>query len=280
MKNLMVNNYTVYKVTLLCLLISILSVVGYGHTHADELPTTTSKDFTFAFVPSGINYQIDLGEWYQIAADTIGIDVAELIESEDTIKTVANANGSTPRAVIKAIFAVERAELGELRNDGYITRDQYLTRRNEIKVEIQDFVRTEYDSSTDTATQAEQWGELGLDTYTYDLQQDCFCYGFREFTVHVIDGEVSTIYGYDGDAVAIILDTENGVDASELFDVNLDRFRTMEGWFEYIAEQEARDPFALTAQFDPTLGYLTSTYTDYHEMMADDEIGYTISNFR
>jgi hypothetical protein len=41
-----------------------------------------------------------------------------------------------------------------------------------------------------------------------------------------------------------------------------------------------RKPVKQTLNFNPTYGYPTSVFFDFSEMIADEEIGYEITNFK
>jgi len=61
-------------------------------------------------------------------------------------------------------------------------------------------------------------------------------------------------------------------------EVNDPSFKTVEGYFKYIRNKQSKNPVQESLNFDPIMGYPTYIYFDISEMIADEEIGYTISN--
>ena len=58
------------------------------------------------------------------------------------------------------------------------------------------------------------------------------------------------------------------------------RPKTIEELFNIIDSKLEDDPFSYSLQFDENYGYPIDIYFDMDEMIADEEIGYTISNFK
>ena len=56
--------------------------------------------------------------------------------------------------------------------------------------------------------------------------------------------------------------------------------KTIEELFNIIDSKLEDDPFSYSLQFDENYGYPIDIYFDMDEMIADEEIGYTISNFK
>ena len=50
--------------------------------------------------------------------------------------------------------------------------------------------------------------------------------------------------------------------------------------FEIIAEKLNDNPFLYTIKFDQSFGYPIDIYFDMDEMIADEEIGYYVTNFK
>ena len=56
--------------------------------------------------------------------------------------------------------------------------------------------------------------------------------------------------------------------------------KTVDELFNIIDEKLKDDPFIFTLKFDQTYGFPIDIYFDMDEMIADEEIGYTISDFK
>ncbi len=109
-----------------------------------------------------------------------------------------------------------------------------------------------------------RWNELGIADYDYRFERVCFC--TPDF---VRPGIISVRAG----AIAWVLDPD---DASPL-DSGL--YLTLDELFDEI--QDAIDDWAddLLVSYEPTRGYPRSIEIDYFFGLADDEIGYRVSDF-
>ncbi len=54
---------------------------------------------------------------------------------------------------------------------------------------------------------------------------------------------------------------------------------TIEGVFEHIADAYRRRAASVTATYDPDRGYPVSTFVDYEQNVADEELGYGVRDF-
>jgi hypothetical protein len=68
----------------------------------------------------------------------------------------------------------------------------------------------------------------------------------------------------------------NGVDYADL---EYETHKTIDEFFDYIEERQNQNPVIENLEFDSIYGFPSYIYFDISEMIADDEIGYTITNF-
>jgi hypothetical protein len=54
---------------------------------------------------------------------------------------------------------------------------------------------------------------------------------------------------------------------------------TIDEFFEYIKNQRLENPIVESLEFDSMYGFPTYIYFDISEMIADEEIGYTLTDF-
>jgi hypothetical protein len=108
----------------------------------------------------------------------------------------------------------------------------------------------------------EKWTQQELSNYQFTLQITCFCMVeyTRPKTVVVKNNEVISV---DGTSI------EEWSDSS---------FRTIDDFFKYIREIQSQNPARESLEFDEVKGYPPYIYFDIDERIADEEIGYSISN--
>lgn len=110
----------------------------------------------------------------------------------------------------------------------------------------------------------ERWEAAGLDGYEMTLRRVCFCPApdyTGPFGVTVRGGELAAV-------------TLDGVRVDD------DRGETVEDLFELIENAYARKAETVAVEFDPELGYPTNVSIDYSAQVADEEIGYMVSDLR
>ena len=111
------------------------------------------------------------------------------------------------------------------------------------------------------------WTAQEIDSYQYDLAVSCFCIVelTRPVTILVENGEVASITYVD-----------DGTPADpQLFA----GFAPMEQLFERLSELEAENPVKFDVVYDEELGIPLSADIDVSEMIADEELRFTVSNF-
>lgn len=108
----------------------------------------------------------------------------------------------------------------------------------------------------------ERWADAALEAYEMTLQRICFCptpdyTGPFEVTVR------------DGKLASVVL---NGAEVDD------ERGITVEGLFALIEEAYDRDAASVVVEYDERMGHPTSLSIDYDVRMADEEIGYRVSD--
>ena len=106
------------------------------------------------------------------------------------------------------------------------------------------------------------WEALGLEDYTYDVQRVCFC-AFREgVRVTVVEGFVTG---------AVDIDTGDVLEPHEV-----QWYLTIDGLFDLLQNAYDQNAHDVQVEFDASRGYPTRIYIDYSEMIADEELGFTL----
>lgn len=108
----------------------------------------------------------------------------------------------------------------------------------------------------------EKWISQEIHSYTFDLTITCFCP--VEFLgpnrISVQNAEIVQV---------------NGV----LYDESNFAYPTIDELFGFIEQQMALNPQVAEVQYNLRYGYPTRIYFDQSELIADEEIDYTISRF-
>jgi hypothetical protein len=55
-----------------------------------------------------------------------------------------------------------------------------------------------------------------------------------------------------------------------------DGYPTIDGFFDLVQDAYDRDAYEVQVEFDPDRGYPTRIWIDYVQMMADDEVDFTL----
>lgn len=107
------------------------------------------------------------------------------------------------------------------------------------------------------------WEENKFEDYDFTLQINCFC--IIEYTmpkrIEVRDNKVVSVEG------------------TPFEDLNDISYRTIDGFFEYIEEKRKLNPVIEDIKYDSIYGFPTYIYFDISEIIADEEIGYTLTDF-
>ncbi len=109
------------------------------------------------------------------------------------------------------------------------------------------------------------WNEKKIENYSFSFKRICFCpveyVGPHQVVVQ--NGKVVTVNGLP-------------YNSSERYGV----IPTIPELLITIKSHIDKKPIRQTLNFNPTYGYPTSVFFDFSEMMADDEIGYEVTNFK
>ena len=106
------------------------------------------------------------------------------------------------------------------------------------------------------------WEAQGLGDYSYDVRRVCFC-PFREGVRLTVMGGALT--------GATDLETEEILEPDEV-----QWYRTIDGLFDLLEDAYDRDAHQVRVDFDDERGYPTEIFIDYSEMIADEELGFTL----
>ncbi|MGB1250255.1 MAG: DUF6174 domain-containing protein [Candidatus Promineifilaceae bacterium] len=122
-------------------------------------------------------------------------------------------------------------------------------------------------NNTALANARTAWDTQMPDSYSYDLQVSCFCFPdmTRSVTIVVADGVAQSVtYVDDGTAADLDLFAS---------------YATVDKLLERLERIQAEGPATFDVTFDEQYGVPQSVSIDIDEMMADEEIYYTINNF-
>jgi hypothetical protein len=113
------------------------------------------------------------------------------------------------------------------------------------------------------------WESQGIRHYSYELNISCFCaiIGMMPLSIEVQDGQLVSISPADGTDIGNL----GGI---------YENVSTIDKLFETIGQAAGQEPYTLEVSYDPTYGYPVSIYLDPAETIADDEIGYDVTNFQ
>lgn len=111
--------------------------------------------------------------------------------------------------------------------------------------------------------QEKKWKKQGITDYEFTSQISCFCQSDYTLPMAIVvkNDEIQSING----VAYANLEYENHMTIDELFD--------------YIEDRQNKNPVIENLEFDSVYGFPSYIYFDISEMIADDEIGYTITNF-
>lgn len=111
----------------------------------------------------------------------------------------------------------------------------------------------------------QQWKRSNIHSYEFLFRINCFC-GPEITGPHRIEVRSDTIYAVNG---IPFNPAENYI-----------RLMTINDLFRFIRESDGRNPFRKSVQYDSAYGFPQSLYYDFDRRIADEEIGYIITEFR
>lgn len=109
------------------------------------------------------------------------------------------------------------------------------------------------------------WKKANIHSYEFLLRINCFC-SPETIGPHKIQVKADTIFSVNGIPY----------DRAKSYVI----LKTIPDLFRFIKESDARTPFRKSVVYDSAYGFPTSLYYDYDERIADEEIGYIITEFR
>ena len=100
--------------------------------------------------------------------------------------------------------------------------------------------------------------------YEFTLQINCFCPVERTgpHVIKVIDGKITSVNNLPYDI------TKTGA------------LMTIDELFDYLKKSHERNPYVEKIDYDSTLGYPYHVFFDFVKEMADEEIGFEITQFK
>jgi len=109
-----------------------------------------------------------------------------------------------------------------------------------------------------------KWNKLGITDYEFTLRVNCFCTS-ETVGPHKIVVKKNSIVSVNG--IPYDPNTHYSV-------------KTIEQLFTYIQKTLAEKPVQKTLSFDAQYFFPNNVYFDMSEMIADEEIGYIVTNFK
>ena len=114
----------------------------------------------------------------------------------------------------------------------------------------------------------EKWNNKDIDSYTFDLSVSCYCMfeTMPPWTIKVVKNKLKTIDGKDV--------TEQQLENNFWFALTIGEL------FSIIENKLSSNPFIYTSKYDSEYGFPVDIFFDIDEMIADEEISYSISSFK
>ena len=113
-------------------------------------------------------------------------------------------------------------------------------------------------------SQFQKWKNQKIVDYEFTLTVNCFCTIETRgpHSIVVKGGKIQSVNGETYDSVKHYA------------------VKTIDQLFEVISVNLARKPFSKTLEYDTKYHFPSSIFFDISQMIADEEIGYTVSNFK
>ena len=110
--------------------------------------------------------------------------------------------------------------------------------------------------------QRELWESQALRDYSFEVQRLCFCRVLKRVRVRVVDGAVAG-------AVDLVAGEELGGDEVRWY-------LSIDGLFDLLDNAYSQGAHSVEVDFHASRGYPTHLWIDYHENIADEELGFTL----
>ena len=109
-----------------------------------------------------------------------------------------------------------------------------------------------------------KWRDSGITSYSFKIAlRHCECDG-RTYEVFVVNNAVKTVKTAEG----------------YIFSNKDSRFETIDKLFEVIISALNKNPYAAQITYNPSYGFPVDVYIDLNQLMADEEIGFEIRDFK
>ncbi|MDG2341500.1 MAG: DUF6174 domain-containing protein [Cytophagales bacterium] len=116
------------------------------------------------------------------------------------------------------------------------------------------------------STAIKKWSDSKINSYSYTLTVSCYCIDTEPNDIKVVNNKIKKVNG-------------KSVTEDDLENIYWN-VKSFDEIFEIIDEKLKDNPFLYTIKFDQSLGYPIDIYFDMDEMIADEEIGYYVTNFK
>jgi hypothetical protein len=116
------------------------------------------------------------------------------------------------------------------------------------------------------STAIKKWNDSKINSYSYTLTVSCYCIDTEPNDIKVVNNKIKKVNG-------------KSVTEDDLENIYWN-VKSFDEIFEIIDEKLKDNPFLYTIKFDQSFGYPIDIYFDMDEMIADEEIGYYVTNFK
>ena len=104
-----------------------------------------------------------------------------------------------------------------------------------------------------------KWVDSNITSYSMSFRVSCFCIFFDPFSVIVLENTIDKVSGNEEWGYEMAL--------------------TINDLFIEIERRIYEDPFSFQVEYDTKYGYPETSFFDMVEMIADEEIGYYVTDF-
>lgn len=124
--------------------------------------------------------------------------------------------------------------------------------------------KEEITPSNDLQVNIKKWESLKINNYQFEYTHNCFCSEeYRgPFNIEVKNGEVYSVNGVLGNGNSMV------------------QLPTIDSLFQFVEKSQLGNYETLTVKYDPNYGFPTDFWIDPNKMIADEEFGFSLSNFQ
>ncbi|MBV1869326.1 MAG: META domain-containing protein [Gammaproteobacteria bacterium] len=112
------------------------------------------------------------------------------------------------------------------------------------------------------------WQSSGINHYSFTFSQSCYCLFIGSGNIHVTVKDGVIINAYD------MFNTQ------PLTDKDIAKLKTIDELFTVVKKAIKLPADSINASYDKQYGFPNDVYLDYNEMIADEEYGFTVENFK